>query len=385
MTTTPNIEKIISELLYNNDCVIVPGFGGFVTVYKPATILPKQHVMLPPSREIGFNKKLVNNDGLLANEIAMKKGLTFDQTLQIIQERVAFYQSELTKVKRLEITNIGVLYVDKDDNYRFMPDESKNFLKKSFGLNKIYLDKVAAKKEEIASHETTHETKVIPIKKEEKKPVAWRKIAGVAAMALFLLGGYWLGSKMDESNTSLAMLNPFSEHKKNTITTNYQKDKNRVDWKNNTDKEEISLDEVINNTNNPTVKYSFIDGINDGLIIRTDKDKITPTSSEKNENTSEKVEVIKSATNTVNTASATTKNDAESPYNYYIVAGAFQERINADKLVNKLKKKGFNAHIFAKKNKLNYVCFDGYASKSEAKAALSSAKMITPSAWIKAK
>ena len=373
MTASNNIEKIISELLYNNDCVIVPGFGGFVTVYKPATILAKQNVMLPPSREIGFNKKLINNDGLLANQIATKNGLTFDESLRLIQKRVAFYQSELTRVKRLEITNIGVLYIDKDGKYRFMPDESKNFLKKSFGLNKIYLDPIEVKKKETS----TTETKIIPITHEEKKPFAWRKIAGVAALALFLLGGYWLGSKLDDSNVSLAMFNPFKDKSKKIIVTDYHKDINRPSWNDKQESTSTAFEEMLENTTAKTINYSFDEESNadeHDIVIRTNNNS-------KNGNTEPKTTSPPSSITTTNPVESSNE---ISTYNYYIVAGAFQERTNADKLVNKLKNKGFNAHIFAKKNNLNYVCFDGYATKSAAKAHLAQAKRITPSAWVKA-
>lgn len=382
MTTSIDIEKIISDLLHNNDCVIVPGFGGFVTVYKPATILPKQNVMLPPSREIGFNKKLINNDGLLANEIAHKNGLTFEKSLAEIQNRVAFYQSELSRVKRLEISNIGVLYIDKDGNYRFLPDESKNFLKKSFGLNKIYLDKIETKKNTFQE-----ETKIIPLSKNtdsvEKKPFVWKKVAGFAAMALFLLGGYWLGSKLDNSNTSLAMLNPFGEKEK-MVKAEYQKNTEHASWPKNQQDKKLDLGELIDKSTDESIKYSF-DGetvAEEGIVIRTEKINaetkgIKEVTEEMLETNVETAEVAKEP--------AISVESINSDFNFYIVAGAFQERTNADILVNKLKRKGFNAHVFDKKKGLNYVCFDGYSTKSEAKADLARVKKITPSAWVKAK
>ena len=55
----------IEALLLENDCVIVPGFGGFVAHYAPATHVKEENLFLPPTRTIGFNPQLKLNDGVL--------------------------------------------------------------------------------------------------------------------------------------------------------------------------------------------------------------------------------------------------------------------------------------------------------------------------------
>ena len=62
-----NVDKSISELLYQFDCVIIPDFGGFVANYAGAKIQPIQNTFTPPSKQISFNRNLTSNDGLLAN------------------------------------------------------------------------------------------------------------------------------------------------------------------------------------------------------------------------------------------------------------------------------------------------------------------------------
>ena len=53
----------IEALLLENDCVIVPGFGGFVAHYAPATHVKEENLFLPPTRIIGFNSQLKLNTG----------------------------------------------------------------------------------------------------------------------------------------------------------------------------------------------------------------------------------------------------------------------------------------------------------------------------------
>ena len=55
----------IEALLLENDCVIIPDFGGFIAHYSPAKIDSDTGQFLPPCRTIGFNAQLILNDGLL--------------------------------------------------------------------------------------------------------------------------------------------------------------------------------------------------------------------------------------------------------------------------------------------------------------------------------
>lgn len=63
----------IEELLFSNDCVIIPTIGGFIVNYASASIDFVEQRLLPPQKVVSFNPKLVNNDGLLANHIAQNE------------------------------------------------------------------------------------------------------------------------------------------------------------------------------------------------------------------------------------------------------------------------------------------------------------------------
>ena len=67
---TPNfvlmieLAQHIEVLLLENDCVIVPGFGGFVAYYTPAMRV-EGNTFLPPTRTPSLRPQLKLNDGLL--------------------------------------------------------------------------------------------------------------------------------------------------------------------------------------------------------------------------------------------------------------------------------------------------------------------------------
>lgn len=75
----------ISELLYTNDCVIIPGLGGFVANTRTAFLNPAQHTFTPPSRRVAFNASLRTNDGLLAHYVSRREGLSYGDALAAIK------------------------------------------------------------------------------------------------------------------------------------------------------------------------------------------------------------------------------------------------------------------------------------------------------------
>ena len=65
------------------DCVIIPGFGGFVCNERPAWYDDDKEEMVPPSRDVLFNPNLTHNDGLLAQEIIRSTGLSYSEAMKL--------------------------------------------------------------------------------------------------------------------------------------------------------------------------------------------------------------------------------------------------------------------------------------------------------------
>ena len=83
--TKLGIPLYISELLYVSDCVIIPGLGGFVANSRSAFLNPAQHTFNPPVRRIAFNASLRTNDGLLANYVSRREGITYGDAVTKIK------------------------------------------------------------------------------------------------------------------------------------------------------------------------------------------------------------------------------------------------------------------------------------------------------------
>src|SRR5699024_11270585 len=78
----------IEVLLLENDCVIVPGLGGFVAHYTPAMRVAEENVFLPPTRIIGFNPQLKMNDGLLVQSYMAVYDTDFSDATRIVEKEV---------------------------------------------------------------------------------------------------------------------------------------------------------------------------------------------------------------------------------------------------------------------------------------------------------
>ena len=128
------ITRYISDLLYDHDCVIIPGFGGFVCNYHPAQINPGNNSFHPPHKKILFNKELKANDGLLASQIAIREKVPFNDALKLIENFSANLTERLESGERLTLECIGLLYLDDEANIQFEQDNKVNYLKDSFGL-----------------------------------------------------------------------------------------------------------------------------------------------------------------------------------------------------------------------------------------------------------
>jgi|TARA_B100001094_G_C18153905_1_gene785312 nucleoid DNA-binding protein len=139
--------KDIIELLHNNDCVIVPGFGAFVLKTKAASI--KGNEFVPPSKNVSFNSMLKENDGLLVKYISEIKKISYKKALIELEDEVNALNKKLSKDLLLEIPSLGIFELKNENTLYFNPDLSVNYDNSSFGLKSFLKEPIlqAIKKE----------------------------------------------------------------------------------------------------------------------------------------------------------------------------------------------------------------------------------------------
>jgi len=130
-----DMTAFIRELLFSHDCVIIPGFGGFIGNYTPARIDKSSSTFYPPVKQISFNRNLNHNDGLLVGKISGSANIPYGDARNIVDEFVASLRKKLEKGERVVFDNIGVFTNNQEGNVQFEPDRNVNYHLDSYGLD----------------------------------------------------------------------------------------------------------------------------------------------------------------------------------------------------------------------------------------------------------
>jgi len=134
------IENYIVELLFEQECVIIPGFGGFVINYHPAHYDEKKNIFYPPQHKVGFNVQLKTNDGLLFNTLMKREHISFEQARQKVANYVDEVNNRLGKKETVKISNLGSFTLKHQ--LIFSPDKQVNFLANVYGLDAVLISPI---------------------------------------------------------------------------------------------------------------------------------------------------------------------------------------------------------------------------------------------------
>lgn len=320
------IKKQISELLKEQDCVIVAGLGGFIANYVPAAINPVTHVFTPPCRQVAFNAALRNNDGILANHLVRTLGIGYAEAVTQIEKQSLAWASGLNRGEKISFDTIGHLYADKEHHIHFVPEKGANLLDDAFGLSVFSTQPVLS--QERSKPPVQKITRVSAVKSGRKLPASLK-------WAAILL--------------PLAALSFWSAHNTGQMNAIYQNSATVIP------------------APAPTASQSIINP-----FIEVKKTVEAPATAI--EITDKKIEAELPAIPEVKVE----------PDQYFIIAGAFGVKENADNMVESLISKGYNAAIEGQNsNGLYLVSIESFAVKE---VALEKTQELRngeyPSAWL---
>jgi hypothetical protein len=297
----------------------------------------------PPGKDTSFNRNLTRNDGLLADHIAKRLGIPFDQAAQRIAQEVEQWRMALQRHGRLELPAIGIFYHDAEHILQFDPDKRSDHLKDSFGLRPVPAIPIIRQRE----------TPVIPITKalptiSDPAPgrsvsVAWAA-AGVAAL-LFLVGAVWMGGHVDRVQWSALL--PFQATERT-----YQP---------------VSVNGVHQVAKSGT--FQLPEGplgiqlvpLTEGDTINMVVDLGSPMNTLAEADTTRVVLVEPRSSEPV---------AATSDLRFHVIGGCFAQPENAERFLAELKAKGFQARQLPKNGDLYPVAYGSYAARREALQAL---------------
>lgn len=129
------LERHIEILLLSNDCVIIPGFGGFMAHYVGACYEESECIFLPPQRTIGFNPQLTLNDSLLVQSYIEAYDISYPEALRRIEDEVREMRQHIETEGHFELFELGTISLNDCGRYVFEPCESGILTPELYGLN----------------------------------------------------------------------------------------------------------------------------------------------------------------------------------------------------------------------------------------------------------
>ena len=160
------LERHIEILLLSNDCVIVPGLGGFMAHHIDARYDESDHTFLPPLRTLGFNPQLTMNDSLLAQSYVEAYDLSYPEALRRIEDEVTELKQHLENEGYYELNDIGVLELNEDGKYIFSPCEAGILTPELYGLSSFEMPTIA----EVGKKQETPTQMAKAISEADRKP-----------------------------------------------------------------------------------------------------------------------------------------------------------------------------------------------------------------------
>ena len=144
--------KIIHQLLYQADLVILPGLGAFISTYQAARPDPVNRRISPPARIFRFDDSRQEDDEVVLNWIAEQEDLPETEARKMLTDFLADIMHELEAGREVEIPELGSFYKDPGGRVQFRFSVENNFDPETIGLKDIELLEL--------DHEAQHQPEV---------------------------------------------------------------------------------------------------------------------------------------------------------------------------------------------------------------------------------
>jgi len=133
-----SVEQSIRELLFEQECVVLPGFGGFITNYKSAEINYITNILTPPTKAISFNRQLRNDDGILTHAYSSLNNVTYKDAQIAVRDWVNRLDETIKTDKQFTLKGIGIFeWNTENSTIQFKSVNTENFLAESYGFQPV--------------------------------------------------------------------------------------------------------------------------------------------------------------------------------------------------------------------------------------------------------
>lgn len=113
------LSQSIIHLLADNDCVILPGIGGFIAHYESAKYSGDNNSFISPKRVVGFNSAITLNDGLIVQAYMQTHDLGYPDASRLLEKDLHKVHQQLDENGSVQIEGLGMLVRNNNSTYRF--------------------------------------------------------------------------------------------------------------------------------------------------------------------------------------------------------------------------------------------------------------------------
>jgi len=328
-------EYYLRELLFVYDCVTIPGLGGFIMHSQPARIDLEKNRIYPQSRYPSFNSLLNHDDGLLISAIARTEQISYNDSGLFVHDFARSCKKKLSHGEKILLEGIGEFSANPEGAIRFRHLNHTNFSATAFGLEPLNIYPVTRQMPRMRSMQKPADRKPQRTTARQPASVRWTLLLSVPVV-LFLLYGIIFPSSIQHLYTNYSgIVSDFVQPEGGEQTIAVQVDKY-----------------------NPVVLH---------LPVVPDSPILNSPEPAQVENTMIPLETVIQASS-----------------RYYIIGGCFLSEKNADKFMQELISRGFEAEKAGSNNRGQIRI--SYKSFEEKTSALSYLQMIrneeNPSAWL---
>lgn len=340
-----DIANVISALLYDHNVVIVPGLGAFECQAEGAKVNVITNQFEKPSATLSFDPQRREENNMIVDYLMTHDGISEEDAQQLVLAFVTECFVCLKDGEQVEIPQVGTLSFNGNQELVFTPVDSNDFNNDAFGLDDLQPQPIYSAgtqnnwKEQVSQQLKDLNTPMtVDIKHDDDKP----KRGWIWVLLLLLVAGgvaLWYFK-----------FRPVPPQPVKPIVTDTIKPV------------EVEIDTL--------KEIDTLSMLSDSLAPEADTVEVEPTPLELDtvvapveEPFIEPVEVVKPKA--------------------YIVGGCFSIEQNALNLVEETKEKGCTSAFVMKRGSMYYVCYGGFATAAEAKAALPEVlKQYNNKAWI---
>lgn len=368
------ITKYLTELLYDNECVMIPNFGAFITKNHSAVIDYVNNRFMPPYKEIVFNNKLNNDDNVLVDFICKKEEVSAEEASKMIKTFVNKCNAILDHAAELELQDFGTLRIDFKGEFHFEMKNDLNLLGDSFALTDFNVQPIFRSetyqliKEQVLVEQKEKTTSLSSSQEANGNRSRYKLMRSILySVAVFAII-FVINLTTDISGSQMASWNPFLYSSPNEFLIN-------LIGANNEAKDVVAQEITSDIVEEAAFEEPIAEEVEDVCeeeIVPVVEETISQEPIIDEPITEEIVEVEEEPI-------------VVKEYHYFIIGGSFQTQNSAEECLQIIKKQGFEfASILDKNDKGNIrVSYESFEKKADALIRLDEIKRdYNESAWL---